>query len=180
MAQIGIMPDAIDAADIDETPLKNERPRDLARRLAMAKAEAVLDRHAGDFVLAADTVVAIGRRVLGKPQDRGEAKRFLSLLSGRRHAVIGGFHVVAPDGRSVSKTVVTKVRFKRLIATEISTYLDSDEWQGKAGGYAIQGLAATMVKDIQGSYPNVVGLPLFEVHAALIGLGWPGMGLTND
>lgn len=172
MAQIGIRPDSIVPADVDETPLKNERPRDLAERLACAKADRIARDHPGSFVIGADTVVALGRRILGKPNDAGQAKAFLQKLSGRRHRVYGGLAVVTPDGRTISRAVMTQVIFKRLGPDDINHYLASDDWQGKAGGYAIQGLAAILVRAIHGSYSNVVGLDLFELSNLLQGAGY--------
>lgn len=172
LAQIGITPDLVEPADIDETPLARERPRQLAERLAAAKADAVAERHPGDFVLAADTVVALGHRVLEKPADADEAKKFLQRLSGRRHRVIGGFAVIAPGGKAVVKSVVTQVRFRRLSDHDIAAYIATGEWQGKAGGYAIQGAAAAFIPWINGSYTNVVGLAVSEVAGLLSGLGY--------
>lgn len=172
LAQVGISSDAVVPADIDETPRRRERPRLLAERLAAEKARAVAKRYPDDFILAADTVVSLGIRVLEKPVDGQEAARFLKQLSGRRHRVIGGFAVITPDAKEVVRSVVTQVRFKRLTDQEIKTYIDGDEWQGKAGGYAIQGAAAAFIPWIGGSYSNVVGLPLAEVMATLNGLGW--------
>ncbi len=173
LAQIGITPDLIEAAEIDETPLRQESPRKLAARLALAKAEAVAAHHANAFVLAADTVVAVGRRVLPKPNDDKSARRCLGLLSGRAHLVMGGIVVLAPDGRRACRVVTTRVRFKRLMPAEIDAYLASGEWRGKAGGYGIQGRAAAFVPAINGSYTNVVGLALAEARAMLVGLGFP-------
>jgi len=172
LRQIGIEPAAIDPAEIDETPLKGELPRDHAERLAQAKAEAVAVRHAGAFVLAADTVVALGRRILPKADDETTARRCLELLSGRRHRVMGGVAVCAPDGRVARRLVTTVVKVKRLTEPEIEAYLASGEWHGKAGGYAIQGRAAGFIPAINGSYSNVVGLPLAETAALLSGLGY--------
>ncbi len=172
LAQIGITPDLVEPADIDETPLARERPRQLAERLAAAKADAVAERHPGDFVLAADTVVALGHRVLEKPADADEAKKFLQRLSGCRHRVIGGFAVIAPGGKTVVKSVVTQVRFRRLSDHDIAAYIATGEWQGKAGGYAIQGMAAAFIPWINGSYTNVVGLAVSEVAGLLSGLGY--------
>lgn len=174
LAQIGIVPDLVVPADIDETPLLRESPRKLAERLAEAKARVVAEAHPDAFVLAADTVVALGARVLGKPDDAVQTKQFLSRLSGRRHRVIGGFCVIAPSGKCVVRTVLTQVVFRRLTTDEITAYIDQCEWQGKAGGYAIQGLAAAFVPRINGSYSNVVGLPLSEVAGVLKGLGYDG------
>jgi septum formation protein len=172
LAQIALSPDIIDPAEIDETPLAGELPARHALRLAEAKAHTVAGRHPDAFVLAADTVVACGRRILPKALDRESARRALLLLSGRRHRVHGGIALALPEGRVVSRRVETAVVFKRLDAAEIEGYLASGEWQGKAGGYAIQGLAARFVRGITGSYSNVVGLPLFETLNLLVGHGF--------
>ena len=171
LAQIGVVPDDIRAADIDETPLKNELPRPYAGRLAVEKARAI-DAAPDDLVLAADTVVAVGRRILGKPADAGQAAEFLMLLSGRRHKVITGI-ALRHDAHVWSRQVETAVKFKRLSDAELSAYLRSDEWRGKAGGYAIQGIAAAFIPRIGGSYTNVVGLPLTETANMLGGAGYP-------
>jgi septum formation protein len=172
LRQIAFVPDAVDPADLDETPLKAELPAQHALRLAIAKAEAVASRHPGAFVLAADTVVGCGRRILPKAEDVAAARRCLTLLSGRRHRVHGGIAVVTPSGKLVSRQVQTTVTFKRLTEAEIADYIASEEWRGKAGGYAIQGLAALFVRQIGGSYSNVVGLPLYETAALLNGQGY--------
>jgi septum formation protein len=172
LRQIGIAPDLVEPADIDETPLPGEAPPHHAERLAAAKARAVARRHPDALVLAADTVVACGRRILPKAEDEATARRCLELLSGRRHRVHGGIAVVAPGGRLAMRAVRTSVAFKRLSADEIAAYLASGDWRGKAGGYAIQGRAAAFVRQINGSYSNVVGLPLFETAALLDGLGY--------
>jgi septum formation protein len=172
LAQVDIVPDAVDGPEIDETPLRRELPAQYARRLALAKAEAVAGRQPQAFVLAADTVVACGRRILPKAEDAATARRCLGLLSGRRHRVLGGVYVIAPDGRRASRLVTSVVLFKRLTPGEIEAYLGSDEWRGKAGGYAIQGRAGAFVPWINGSYTNVVGLPLYETMALLTGLGY--------
>jgi len=175
LAQIGITPDAVDPAEIDETPLKVELPAPYVLRLARAKAAAVAPRHPDAFILAADTVVACGRRILGKPEDERAARRFLALLSGRRHRVYCAVAVITPEGRVATRQVVSQVAFKRLSDSELAAYLATGEWRGKAGGYAIQGRGATLISWMQGSYSNVVGLPLFEVAQLLTGLGyrWP-------
>jgi septum formation protein len=175
LRQIGITPDAVDPAEIDEMPLKSELPPAHVLRLARAKAEAVRPRHPDAFVLAADTVVACGRRILGKPEDEAAARRFLQLLSGRRHRVYGGVAIATPDGRIATRRVASQVAFKRLGDKELAAYLATGEWRGKAGGYAIQGRGATLVSWMQGSYSNVVGLPLYETAQLLAGLGyrWP-------
>ncbi len=173
LAQIGILPDDIDPPDIEESPQRGEIPSRHARRLALAKAAAVALRHPQAFILAADTVVACGRRILPKADTRATAESCLKLLSGRRHRVIGGLCVIAPDGRQAVRAVTSQVAFKRLSADETAAYLASGEWEGKAGGYAIQGRAAGLIAWISGSYSNIVGLPLFEVRALLAGLGYP-------
>ena len=174
LAQIGIVPDAIVPADIDEAPQRDESPVQTASRLAVEKARAVAALEPDAYVLAADTVVAVGRRNLGKPASVDEARRFLKLLSGRRHRVLGGISVIAPDGRVSDRLSTTLVRFKRLSEAEISGYLDTGEWDGKAGGYAIQGLAAAFVPAVSGSYTNVVGLDVAMVRLMLAGLGYRG------
>lgn len=171
LASIGLIPALVDPADIDETPYKTELPRPHALRLATEKAAAVAARHPGNVVLAADTVVGCGRRILPKTGDAATARRCLDLLSGRRHRVFTGVCVIDAAGRSRSRCVETAVLFKRLSAAEIDAYLASGEWNGKAGGYAIQGLAALFVRGIVGSHPNVVGLPLFETAALLRAAG---------
>lgn len=176
LVQLGFEPDAIDPAAIDETPGRHELPRKLARRLAQAKAAAVAHRHPRSFVIAADTVVACGRRILPKAESEAEARACFELLSGRRHRVWGGIAVAAPGGRMASDVVCTVVAFKRLTPAEIGSYLAGGEWQGKAGGYAIQGRAAAFIRHIEGSYSNVVGLPLFETTMLLRGLGFTGCG----
>jgi septum formation protein len=173
LRQVGIEPDRIAAPQVDESPLPRELPRQHAERLALAKLAAVPEDVAADtFVLAADTVVACGRRILPKAEDRASAARCLSLLSGRRHRVYTGVALAAPDRRIASRAVLTMVHFKRLSERQMMTYLDSDEWRGKAGGYAIQGRAEAFVTALNGSYSNVVGLPLAATLDLLRGLGW--------
>jgi septum formation protein len=167
LRQVGLEPATIDPADIDETPRMGELPRAYALRMALAKLAVVKERHAGALVLAADSVVVCGRRILPKTEVEAEARDCLARLSGRRHRVLGGVAVAGPDGRVRTRLVETIVRFKRLEAAEIDSYLASGEWQGKAGGYAIQGRAAAFVAFLSGSYSNVVGLPLFETVALL-------------
>jgi septum formation protein len=171
LALIGITPDHIDPADIDETPLKAEQPPRLAVRLARAKAEAVAERHPEAVVLSADTVVAVGRRLLEKPADAAETQRFLRLLSGRNHRVFTAVAVAWP-GRTAHRCVETRVTFKRLSEPEISAYVAGGDWRGKAGGYGIQGPAAAFVTRIVGSHPAVMGLPLPETISLLSGAGW--------
>jgi septum formation protein len=174
LRQAGVIPDRIVAPAVDETPLPRELPRAHVLRLAEAKASDVARRPdaAGAFVLAADTVVACGRRILGKADDEAAARRCLDLLSGRRHRVYTAVAVVAPDGRRALRVALTVVRFKRLHARDIASYLASGEWRGKAGGYAIQGRAEAFIPAINGSYSNVVGLPLATTLDLLGGLGW--------
>jgi len=166
LRQIGLEPGAVDPADTDETPAPAELPRHYALRMAMAKLAVVAPRHPGATVLAADSVVAVGRRILPKAQTEAQARACLVLMSGRRHKVLGGVAVGAA-GKVHTRLVETVVRFKRLERSEIESYIGSGEWQGKAGGYAIQGRAATFVAFLSGSYSNVVGLPLFETAALL-------------
>lgn len=172
LRQAGIEPDEVDPAEIDETPLKTETPRAHALRLAREKTLAVAARRPHAFVLGSDTVVALGRRILGKPKDAAEARRFLELLSGRAHRVLTGVAVAAPDGRCSARLGEARIQFKRLTAEEIDRYLDSGEWEGKAGAYGVQGRAGAFVTGLQGSYTAVVGLPLYESVCLLEGLGF--------
>ena len=166
LRQIGLEPDAIDPANADETPRPRETPRAYALRMAEAKLAAVMSRHPRAIVLAADSVVAVGRRILPKAETAAQARDCLAMLSGRRHKVLGGV-AIGHAGKVRMRLVETAVRFKRLEKADIEAYLQSGEWQGKAGGYAIQGRAASFVAFISGSYSNVVGLPLFETTALL-------------
>ncbi len=172
LRQISIVPDHILPAEIEETPLKNEQPRELVARLAVAKAAAIAKDYPDAYVLAADTVVACGRRILPKAETTDDARALLEMLSGRRHRVIGGVSIFAPAGASSARVVETAVTFKRLSSAELDNYLASDEWRDKAGAYAIQGLAARFVCSLNGSYSNVVGLPLYETSQMLSGLGF--------
>lgn len=170
LAQIGLTPDAVLAPDIDETPCPQEVPRALALRLARAKAAAVPAEDA--YVLAADTVVAVGRRILPKAEDAAQARACLALLSGRRHRVFSAVVLRAPDGRQAERLAETVVTVARLTQAQIEAYLAGGEWHGKAGGYAIQGRMAAHVRFLAGSYSGVVGLPLFETAQLLRGLGY--------
>ena len=177
LAQIGIKPEHVGPADIDETPKSGETPRELARRLASEKATAVLTHIPENedwVILAADTVVAQGRRILPKAETREIAKACLKVLSGRSHRVFSGVCLIY-KGKSMLRVADTRVVMKRLSADEITTYLDSQEWLGKAGGYAIQGRADAFVKSLNGSYSNVVGLPLYETSSLLAGIGFKGV-----
>ncbi len=171
LAQIGIVPDRVISTDLDESVLPDELPRCHAERLARAKAAAVAT--AEGYVLAADTVVATGRRILPKAETEEHARRYLELLSGRRHRVLTFVVLRAPDGRLGERLVQSVVGFARLSERQVAAYLASEEWRGKAGGYAIQGSAAAFVRFLAGSYSNVVGLPLFETAQLLRGFGWP-------
>ncbi|ODU21128.1 MAG: septum formation protein Maf [Sphingomonas sp. SCN 67-18] len=173
LARIGVTPDAIDPADIDETPLAAELPAAHARRMAAEKAAAVAPRHGGALVLAADTVVGVGRRILPKAEDETTARRCVELLSGRRHRVHSAVTLVDADGRARHRLSTSIVTFKRLGAAEIDAYLASGEWRGKAGGYAIQGRVEALVRALAGSHSGVVGLPLFETRALLAAAGYP-------
>ena len=172
LAQVGIAPDRIVPADIDETPLKGETPPRLAERLARTKAETVAAAEPEAFVLAADTVVAVGRRLLEKPADEAEARCFLSLLSGRNHRVFTGVALKAPGRDTTVRVVETRVSLKPLSDDEIAGYIATGDWRGKAGGYAIQGPAGAFVRRIVGSHPAVMGLPLYETVQLLRGAGW--------
>jgi septum formation protein len=172
LRQIGIVPDYIEPADIDETPRRGELPAGHVARLAEEKARAVQPRHSDAFILAADTVVACGRRILPRAEDELTARGCLALLSGRRHRVYGGVALLMPGGDVAIRRVVSQVAFKRLSEDEVTAYIASGEWQGKAGGYAIQGRAATLISWIAGSYSNVVGLPLYETAQLLAGRGY--------
>ena len=176
LAQAGLIPDLAEAPEIDERARPKETPAGLAGRLAEHKASDVAARHPGAFVLAADTVVACGRRILPKANDEAEARGCLERLSGRRHKVHTAIAVVAPEGRCSSRVITTTVTFRRLSRPEIAAYLKSGEWRDKAGGYAIQGRAALFAPAINGSYTGVVGLPLAETANLLAGLGYPVPG----
>ncbi len=170
IARLGVTPAAINPSDIDETPHKAELPRDYAKRMAREKAEAAASDDG--FVLAGDTVVAAGRRILAKAEDEATARQCLELLSGRRHRVLSAIALRAPDGIMRERLSETVVLFKRLSAEEINAYLASGEWDGKAGGYAIQGIAEGLISRIQGSHSGVVGLPLYETRALLKAAGF--------
>lgn len=170
LARLGVEPAAIAPADIDETPGKSELPRDYARRMAREKAEAAAS--GTGHVLAGDTVVAVGRRILPKAEDEATARKCLELMSGRRHRVLSAIALRAPDGTMRERLSETIVIFKRLSEEEISAYLASGEWRGKAGGYAIQGTAEGLIRRIDGSHSGVVGLPLYETRALLKAAGF--------
>jgi septum formation protein len=172
LARLGVVPDRVLPAEIDETPGKAELPRLLAARLAAEKAAAVAAQAPDVLVLAADTVVGVGRRILPKAETEAEARQCLELLSGRRHHVYTGVVLIAPGGRRSTRLVDTILTFQRLTEAQIADYLAGGEWRGKAGGYAIQGRAETFVRFLAGSHSNVIGLPLFETAQLLRGVGW--------
>lgn len=171
LATMGVVPDQITPADIDETPRKQELPKPHALRLAIGKANAIHSRHKNAFILAADTVVGVGRRILPKAEDMETAKQCLELLSGRSHRVFTGVCLISPEGVIISRVVETRLKMKRLSSFEMKSYLESWEWNGKAGGYGIQGLAGAFISNMIGSYSNVVGLPVYETRNMLIGAG---------
>ena len=172
LAQIGVAPARVVSPDIDETPLKGEAPRDYVQRIAAAKAVAV-PRGPGEIVLAGDTTIAAGRRILGKPADADDARRMLMLLSGRRHHCLSAVAAVGVDGKLRTRLSDTLVAFRPLSTADLDAYLATDEWVGKAGAYAIQGRAEAWVRFVHGSYSGVVGLPLFETRALLAASGLP-------
>jgi septum formation protein len=172
LARIGVTPDAVDPADIDESVPKGELPKAHARRLAEEKAAATAERHPDALVLAADTVVAVGRRILPKVEDEATLRRCMALLSGRRHRVLTGVALYLPDGSIRSRVVETTITMKRLSYQEIDYYASHGEWRGKAGGYALQGYGEVYVRHIAGSYSNVVGLPLAETRHLLKSAGY--------
>lgn len=172
LAQIGIKPDSIIPADIDETPLKGELPRDLCVRLAREKAKKISLENPGSIILGADCVVAASRRVLDKPKDEADARKTLETLSGRRHSVYGGLCVIDAQGKLRTRLCETKVSWRRLSDAEMDAYVAGRDWEGKAGGYAIQGVAATFAKFISGSHSNIIGLSLYDAAAMLKAAGY--------
>jgi len=173
LARIGVRPETVIPADVDESVLKGELPRDHARRLALEKGQAVAAREPDALVLAADTVVAVGRRILPKVEDEDRLRECMALLSGRRHRVLTGVALVLPGGATRQRLVETMIAMKRLSPEEIDYYASHGEWRGKAGGYALQGYGEVYVRHIAGSYSNVVGLPLAETRVLLKSAGYP-------
>jgi septum formation protein len=171
LRRIGVEPTEVIPSEIDERPHRNERPTDYARRMAAEKAAAAA--RPGSLVLGADTVVAVGRRILPKTETPAEARAALTLLSGRRHHVLSAVTLIAPDGTARHRLSDSIVIFKRMSADELEAYLDSGEWHGKAGGYAIQGRAEALIRSINGSHSAVMGLPLYETRALLRAAGFP-------
>lgn len=172
LEQIGVIPDHIHPAELNEDPRRGELPRPYAGRLAVEKAQAVRPDYPEAVILAADTVVAVGRRILPKTEDEEAARTCLELLSGRAHQVLTAIAVISPNGSVTQRTVITRVVFKRLSSPEIDGYVASGEWSGKAGGYGIQGKAGALVATLSGSYTAVVGLPVFETRNLLMGSGY--------
>lgn len=176
LQQINIIPKAVLPADIDESEHKGELPRDAALRLAVEKAQATKDKYPDQtkdcYILAADTLVACGRRILPKSEDKNTAKTCLEILSGRRHHVYGGLALITPENKLIKRLIDTTVSFKKLTENDIATYLETGQWQGVAGGYAIQGFAGAFIKSISGSYSNVVGLSLYDTMKILEGNGF--------
>jgi len=171
LKRIGVTPDLVDPADCDETPHKGERPLAYAKRIAAEKAAVVAARHAGAAILSADTVVAVGARILGKAETEADARAFLSLLSGRRHRVHSAVTLIDATGKARHRVSTSTLAFKRLSASEIDAYVAGGEWHGKAGGYAVQGYAEAFVRSLSGSHSGVMGLPLFETRALLQAAG---------
>jgi len=169
---IGITPDDIVPANIDETPKKNEKPKDFVLRMSKEKGFSVAKNNLNSFILSGDTIVSAGRRIIGKPSSKNEAEKILKLLSGRRHRVLSAFTLIKPDCSEITKVVVSRVKFSRLSDKEINEYLDTNEWQGKAGGYAIQGRASAFVPWLSGSYTGVMGFPMNEIKNVLESSGW--------
>ncbi|MET0364964.1 MAG: Maf family nucleotide pyrophosphatase [Sphingobium sp.] len=171
LAQIGVTPDAVDPADIDETPLKTELPAAYAARIAAQKAAVVAARHPDAAILSGDTVVALGRRILPKAEDEKTARHCLQLMSGRRHRVLSAVTLIDASGKPRHRLSTSIVLFKQLHAAEIDAYIAGGEWHGKAGGYAIQGQAAALIPWMSGSPSGIIGLPLHETRALLIAAG---------
>lgn len=184
LTTIGFKPDIVDAADIDETPYKNEKPDLYAIRCGREKAEVTAGRHAEGIIIAADTMVALGRRIIGKAEDRAGAFRDLSLMQGRNHRVYTGMSIIKKeDGKFVQashKLVATTVRFKRMSPDEINWYLDTNEWEGKSGSFTLMGIAAGFIEQVKGSHTNIIGLPLCEARQILIGMGLRPQNLAKS
>ncbi len=172
LGKIGIIPNEVIPADIDETPKKNEKPYEYVKRVSLEKALVVKKQHEGSFIISADTAVIKGATILGKPSDVNQARDFLNLLSGGKHSVLTSFSIISPNNQIVTKVIKTIITLKRLSIDEINWYLKSQEWEEKSGGYAIQGKFELFVKQINGSVSNVVGLPIFNVYNTLTGMGY--------
>ena len=172
MAQLGLAPTKVVPADIDETAHKTEKPLAYAKRMADEKASLIAENHPDSFIIGGDTVVAVGRRILPKAETEDDVRYCLSLMMGRSHRVYGGLALICPDGRKIVKSTVSHVVFKRLDKAEIESYIAQGDWQGKAGGYAIQGAAASYIKQIRGSYSQIMGLDLYLLSNMLTGAGY--------
>jgi septum formation protein len=172
LKNIGYAPDKIIPADIDETPLKAEKPVDYVQRIAEAKAKKIREIEQGHYIIAADTIACVGTRILGKPTDAEDAKRIMKLLSGRKHRVYTCVVVISPDGKMRKRNVCTFVKFKRITSDELNQYIATNYWQGKAGAYGLQEDVGGFVISISGSFSSVVGLPLYETKCLLSGLGF--------
>ena len=166
------MPDRIIPADINETPLKKELPKDFVLRMSKEKALEVSKNHTNDFILSGDTIVAAGRRIIGKPKDRRNAGEILKFLSGRRHRVLSAITLIKPGNSQISKLITTRVKFAHITKNALEEYLDTNEWENKAGGYAIQGSASCFIPWINGSYTGTMGFPINEVNNLLLSSGW--------
>ena len=180
LSQIGIYPDKVDPADLNEKILLKEKPKDYAYRMSLEKARIVFKRNPYSYILSGDTIVSVGRRILGKPKDRNEAFTFLKLLNGRRHKVISAVTLITPLAKEISKTVISQVKLSHLTDYQLNEYIETGEWKERAGGYAIQGLASSFIPWINGSYSGVVGFPLNEVKNILLGAGWKSKKNENN
>ena len=172
LKQIDIVPDKVVPAKIEETPNKSEKPRDFVIRMSKEKALNVSNQYKDSYVLSGDTIVALGRRIIGKPSNKAEAENYLKLLSGRRHRVLSAVTLITPDNKEMTKVTVTRVKFSRLHKNDLLEYIKTNEWKGRAGGYAIQGKASAFIPWINGSYTGIVGFPVNEVKNLLSSSGW--------
>ena len=175
LKQIGIVPDKVVPAKIEEKPSKSEKPRDFVIRMSKEKSLNVSNQYKDSYVLSGDTIVAIGRRIIGKPSNKAEAENYLKLLSGRRHRVLSAVTLITPDNKEMTKVTVTRVKFSRLNKNDLLEYIETNEWKGRAGGYAIQGKASAFIPWINGSYTGIVGFPVNEVKNLLSSSGWKSM-----
>ena len=172
LKQIDIIPDKVVPAKIEENPSKGEKPRDFVIRMSKEKALNVSKKYEGSYVLSGDTIVSVGRRIIGKPSNKEEAEKYLNLLSGRRHRVLSAVTLITPENKEITKVTLTRVKFSRLNKHDLLEYIKTNEWKGRAGGYAIQGKASAFIPWINGSYTGIVGFPLNEVKNLLSSSGW--------
>tara|TARA_Y100001960_G_C14673887_1_gene827494 strand:+ start:553 stop:1137 length:585 start_codon:yes stop_codon:yes gene_type:complete len=172
LKQIDIFPDKIVPAKIEENPNKGEKPRDFVIRMSKEKALNVSKKYEGSYVLSGDTIVSVGRRIIGKPSNKEEAEKYLNLLSGRRHRVLSAVTLITPENKEITKVTLTRVKFSRLNKHDLLEYIKTNEWKGRAGGYAIQGKASAFIPWINGSYTGIVGFPINEVKNLLSSSGW--------